>query len=319
MFGSSIRAGFGHIKARPGLSILLYAFNIGVAALLAIPVFMILSNEFAGSGFSADFAQRFDIVLLWDAMESAGSALQAIIRQALWAIPLFILWKVASSVGLIHALSGNGQGAFWTGVGRHTLRALGLAVLYLLPLLILVGIVSVIIGIVAEGQGEVGTFWIQWVTWPAIVITLVAIVDLMHDYGRMHLVLNKNTIRQSWWRGIKWPFVNGTASWIYVFWFVIAGALWFVPFVLDTNAAAATAGAMWGLLLLQQATLFFRSAASVGWMGSEVAFFEAKGPLEPAPDSLDAPLEPTEAEPVMEAHVPSEEGPAATHNPESVA
>lgn len=303
MFGSSLRAGFGHLKARPGLSVLLYAFNLGLAALLAVPVFIILSGEFADSGFSADFARQFDLVLLWDALESAGPALRAVLRQALWAIPLILLWKVAASVGLIHALSGDGRGAFWTGVGRYTLRAFVLALLYLIPLLLLIGLVSMVIGMVAEGQGEVGAFWTQGVVWPTLVITLVAIVDLMHDYGRMHLVLNANTIRQSWWYGVKWPFVHGTASWIYTSWFVLAAALWFLPFVLDTNLAAATAGGMWGLLLLQQATLFFRSAATVGWMGSEVAFFEARGPLAPVLHPLDAPLEPVHT-PYFDPHTP---------------
>ena len=49
-----------------------------------------------------------------------------------------------------------------------------------------------------------------------------------------------------------------------------------LPAVLDMNVAAATGSVVWGLFIAQQVLLLLRAAVTVGWFGSEAAFYLGK-------------------------------------------
>ena len=274
MIGKSIRRGFRHMIQRPKLALLLYAVPLLMAALMAVPIYVNLDNTIGITGFSRDLAEQFNVTLWADIIEESGTALMASLRQLVWFIPVFLLWNVASHVGLIHTLAEPARGGFWEGLGRFTGRGLALALLFLIPLLFLVIVTITVVGAIAEGQGEVGTFWLQLIVLPLLLIGLVAWLDLMQDYGRMFLVLEQTAVFPAWWRGIRWGLTQWRSGLIYLFWFIPALVLWVLPFWFDTITASATLAGMWGLLLLQQFILLLRSALTIGWIGSEVALFE---------------------------------------------
>jgi hypothetical protein len=267
---------------------LIYGVNLVAAAILAVPIFSILEGELAGTGFSADLARSFAIVVWFDIMESIGPTLLSSISQGFWMVTIMLVWKVTSHVGLIKALQGEADGRFWDGVERYTVKALGLAVLYLFPLFVIVMGVLIIGTTITATMGEVGLFWGLGVVMPTVIISLIALVDLMHDYSRIALVTQEMPVLKAWGLGIKWPFRHLAANAVYLFWFVIATGLWMVPFFLDINIGAATSAAMWGLLFFQQVFLLGRAAAGIGWLGSEVALFE---------EAYVAPVEEVEEEP----------------------
>ncbi len=275
MIGKSIAAGLAGIRRRFGLVVLLYGVNLALAFVLSVPVYFALQSSVGPTGFGADLAGGFDFVLWADIMEKAGAVLRALPLQLLWMTPLYLLWKTAASVGLIHALRGEQIRPFWQGVGRYTGKALLLALLFLVPLvvwIVLTLVAALMLGAILEG--EVGGFWLNLVIVPTLLVGGLAVLDLMHDYARIALVVAEQPVGKAAATGIAWPFRHGQASWLYLAWFVPALLLLLLPALLDANAVAATAGAVWGLFLLQQFVLLLRAAVTVGWIGSETAFYE---------------------------------------------
>ncbi len=294
MIKPSLTAGLSGLRRRPGLVVLLYAMNLVLALILSIPVAVAFGNTVGPTGFGADLAAGFDIVLWADIIEEAGDALAVLFLHLLWMIPLYLIWKAAASVGLIHALRGDQIRSFWQGVGRYTLRGALLGIVFL----ILTGIgVVVTLGVVmvigAIWSGPVGGFWINAVLAPALLISLLAVLDLMHDYARTALVVGEQPVLKAMQTGMAWPFRHGQASPLYLIWFVPAAVLLLLPTVLDMNVAAATGSAVWGLFIAQQVLLLLRAAVTVGWFGSETAFYEtiwlSELPLIAEDDTEDAP------------------------------
>ena len=275
MIKPSLTAGLTGLRRRPGLVVLLYAMNLVMALVMAIPVAIILGNTVGPTGFGEDLARGFDIVLWADIIEEAGAALGALFLHLLWMIPVYLIWKAAAGVGLIHALRGEQIRSFWQGVGRYT----GKAVLLGIAFLVLTGIgVVVALGVaLALGtiwSGEVGAFWVNAVIAPTLIISVLAVLDLMHDYARTALVVGEEKVMTALGTGIVWPFRHGQASRLYLIWFAPAALLLLLPTVLDAGLTAATGGTLWGLFITQQIFMLLRAAVTVGWFGSETAFYE---------------------------------------------
>ena len=263
--------GFNSALNRPGLAGLLYGFHLILAVIITVPIYLTIGSTTSITGFSSELAQQFDIALWMDIMEDAAPTFQAMQFQLLWIVPLFLLWKVAASVGIIHTLNSEGMRGFWQGVGEHTGRAVLLALVFLVPLIVLVIGVAILIFVLGLlFSGEVGLFWIYAVLLPTILICGFATLDLMHDYARMELVIRRKPVMESMMTGISWPFRHGGSVAIYVGWFVIAGLALALPTVIDIRP-----GGFWGVFLLQQVFLFVRAGITVGWFGSEISYYHS--------------------------------------------
>ena len=279
MFTTCMRAGLNGIKKRPGLVGLVYLGNLTAAAFLAVPVYAALSDVVGPSGFGPSLARAFDVVLWADIVEKVEPVFQAVRAQLVWMVPFYLVWKAALSVGLIHALRVGVVRSFWQGVGRYTVPATLLGGLFLAMVLLWSGLLAVLAVVAsALGLGEVGTFWTLLVALPSLVVAGLALLDLMHDYARMALVVSGQSVWKAWRTGLAWPFRHGTAVGLYAVWFVVAAGLLVAPSMM---AAAMAAG--WGLFFAQQLPLLARAAVTVGWFGSEVTLYErvrwAEAPL----------------------------------------
>lgn len=275
MLQAALRAGLAGIKRRPGLAVLLYAVGALVALLLSLPVYHALLSATGETGFGPDLARGFDLVLWADIMERAGVTLGAVALQLLWIAPLYLVWKVAAGVGIIYALSRGQVRSFWQGAGRYTGRGLLLALLYGLLLLGTGGLLYTVVGgLSIFWRGEVASFWIYGVFAPTLLITALSLLDLMQDYSRIALVVEHQPVGRAWKTGIQWPFRHGTAGRLYATWFALAAVLLILPALLEMHVTAGSAGSIWLLFGLQQLVLLARAAVTVGWLGSEVAFFE---------------------------------------------
>ncbi len=275
MILSSFSAGINALRKRPGLAVLLYVLDLALAFVLSLGVLLLINEEVAQSGFAPDFAAQFDFTVWMDFSEQVGDAFFPIVGQLLWVIPLWLMWKAVAHVGLVHALRGDAIRPFWDGVGRFGLRAMLLALMYVVMLVMAVVGLGLVIWILNQlWGGEVGIFWVNFVLAPILVVSVFAVLDLMHDYSRIALVVDEQAVRDAFGTGIRWAFQHGQASWLYLLWFVVAAVLWLLPFGFDFAATEATALGMWVLFLVQQAAMLGRSAATVGWIGSETAFYE---------------------------------------------
>lgn len=311
MIRSHIARGIVKAASRRSLILLLYLVGLGVAVLLAVPVFRVVNTLFGSSGFSGELAHRFDIVLWMDMMEKGGTALAATLRQFFWAIPLFLVWKVASQVGLVYALKDDGKASFWEGVSRYTLRGLLLAAIYLLVGGALVKILWVILVAIIKGLGEPGQFWTAMVIAPLLSIVILASFDVMHDYARMRLVLRGDGIWKSFLSGSFFPIRRLSAQFLYTLWFLVGGMLWLLPFWLDGAFAKTVVAGMLGAFLVQQIVILARHGVTVAWIGSEVSYFEANAEIlteAPEDDSTEIPAS-TEIPPSRDSSESTTSGP----------
>lgn len=265
-----IADGWSASAKRPGLAGLLFAGNLLLGLILAVPILVAFSSAVSGTGFSPELAEEFDAALWADLMQESGPVFQTMLQQLFWILPLLYLWKVGSSVGVLYALSGDGDRSFWKGLGSYGGKALllglpfvGMAALIALGVVVLNILMSVLI------SGEVALFWLRLIIAPIVLILALAVLDMMHDFARLELVVSGKGVGASFSAGIGWFFRSGTAQTIYLGWFVIGLVALAVPFWADL----AIGGILLGFVL-QQVLLYLRAMVTVGWLGSELRFFE---------------------------------------------
>ncbi len=279
MLLTSFAAGLRALRSRPGLAALLFFVNLAVALVLSIPVGVALDRAVATTGFDGDLAAGLDFVLLADIAQRSPDLFIILSRQLFWIVPFILAWKAALGVGLVHALRGDAAGSFWTGVGRHFRRAFGMGLLYLAGAAIVIGTAVVIGTAIAAMSGEVWTYWTWVLIVPLMVVVGLAKIDLMHDFGRIAIVLEGRPVFAAFFAGIRFPLKHGSTFLLYVLWAVPAALFWVLPTVVE-----ATVGASILVFMVQQIVLFGRAGITVGWIGSEVAYFEAATTPRWAPD-----------------------------------
>jgi hypothetical protein len=274
-FYQAIQAGVHGTRRRWPLVVLLYGLNLALALVFSAAIYAALAETVGPTGYGVDLARGFDIVLWADLMETMRPVFFALTAQLFWVVPLWLLWRTALGVGLVHALRGQQIRSFWQGVGRYTGRGLLVALLFvplMLAVVILLLITIVMLNVVFSG--EVGTFWVNGVVAPVAFFFGFAFIGLLHDYARIALVVDERKATKAWKTGVTWPLRHQRAVLLYVAWLVPAAALLLLPTLMDASFVAAAPGSILGLFALQQVALFLRAAVTVGWIGSETAYYE---------------------------------------------
>lgn len=265
-----VRTGFSTAVARPGLAGIVYAFNLTAALIVAVPLAVAVGDAIGPTGYGSLLVREFDMALWADMWQESGAAFRSVFSLFFWILPFWIVWKTAAAVGIIHAVGRGGGRSFWDGVGRHTGRALLVALLFI-PVLIGVFIAAFLIGLLVTllMGGEAGTFWAWFVVTPLFVVLGLALVDMMQDFARTELVLARQPVVKAWLAGIAWPFRHSDASSVYTVWFLSGLILLAAGFLADLGMSG-----IWTAFVVQQLLFYVRSAVTVGWIGSEVALFE---------------------------------------------
>lgn len=291
MLSRSVSAGLTAVRRRAGLVVLLYVVNLGLAFVLAWPLYGALRRIVGPTGFGPELAAGFDFGRWAEILGELDEVFALLGLNLLWMVPLYLLWQAAAMVGLVHALRGMQVRSFWQGVGRYTLRAVLLGLLFGVALAVgVVLVLAIVFALSVLWPGEVGAFWINLVLTPTLLIGLAAALDLMHDYARIALVIEDQPVGRATATGFSWPGRHRTTTALYLVWFAGAALLWLLPFVLDGAFAAGTAPTIWVLFLVQQVVLLLRAAVTVGWIGSETFFYETVR-LREAPLLAEAPAE----------------------------
>ena len=270
----SLTAGAGLIRERFGLVVLLYTFDLAVALLLAIPVYSAFVEHVGYSGFGADLIQGFDLILWREIADLMTDVLQGIGLQLLWVIPIYWVWKTAAQMGVIYALHQGAIWPFWRGVGYYTPKGLLLSLAFA-PLKVLGVVVAVFMGVGLQSVwgGEVGGFWSMGVLTPFLMLSVLAMLDLFQRYAQIAVVVRHDTIGRALNAGFSWPIKYGAASYLYLIWYAIALVVLVVTQLLNATLHVGVSAIVAGFLI-QQVSLFTRSAVRVGWTGSEVSLFE---------------------------------------------
>lgn len=276
MFIRSLWAGIGRGVRRLKLALLLYLVNTVLALVLTAPVYNALGAAVGNSGFSPELVRNFDLVLWVDILTKIGPTLRGSMAQLVCALLLYQAWKIASRVGIVHALHGDARGDFWTGTRRYATRALFVSLLFGLPLVLFVVLAGGISWAFQERvwPGEAGGYWTTLVLAPVLLLVASATAGVMRDYGLAALVIDKRSVWQAWRIGLAWPFKHGSALGLYGFWLVVGGALVALPTLVETQVEFRSTGGAIAVTLLAQLLLLLRAFVQVAWLGSETAFYE---------------------------------------------
>ena len=301
----SFLLGLCAIRNHIGLVVLLAFVNLIAAFFLTAPVYTTFLSVTGDTGFDVELSRGIDHVL-W--MDFQGDVLERLARFGAVVIPailLAILWKIASTAGLIAALNARQSAAFFRGILRYTPGTLLLTVGYF-PVAAagLLVILVAVFGLSVIWPGEVGSFWIYGVILPFLLLLCFTMLNLMQDYGRILYIAGGFRLSEAWHRSVRWPFRHPGSITVYAIWLGIGAALLLLPILPDRQIATTSSWSLGLLFGLQQLILVARSAATVGWFGSEVAFFERVQPVE-----LPTPPQPEESlsEPEQSPESPEDE------------
>ncbi len=278
MISQSISAGFASIRQRFGLVLLLYAINLLVALALALPLFLTLRSVVGPTGFGPDLLNRLDLMILTRSAPDLRSAFQLVGLQLLWVVPVFMIWKVASSVGVINAVRDGRVRKFWAGVGEYTIKGIGLAMIFVLLAAVWVGLCTfgtVFVRGLLGGTEEAAYKSIVYFLPAALAVGLI-VLSLWHDYSQITLVKSRESVFTSFKRGVKFALRNPGAWTLFTFWLILSAILLLAPTVLDSFTATGSFAAVLMQFAVQQLFFLLRSAATVGWLGSEVEYYESK-------------------------------------------
>lgn len=270
-----LKAGLDAAMRHKGVTLLLFGVHLVLAYVLTQPLYHALDEIVSATGFSADLSQGFDAVIWIEIWDTFAPALYGFLGQLWWVVLLIGGWKAVSGVGVLHAIYREHGVFFWDGIGQHGGRALSVALLFLLTALLWIAIVLFVGVVGATAMGSAfGIFWVALVATPTVLISGLAVLDLMHDYARAGLVAERWTVRQAFRSGLAWPFRHGRASVLYVAWFSVAVALLAVPFLLEAWLPAFDKGTAWLRFGLQQGIFLVRAFVTVAWLATTLAFFE---------------------------------------------
>ncbi|MFT5141418.1 MAG: hypothetical protein ACI80V_000540 [Rhodothermales bacterium] len=271
MFGRSIRAGLVALRRHSGLAVLLFVVPAVLGYLIAYPIGSAFNASFGASGFGPDLAEGLDPVLLADFFGENVGLLSAVAGLLALMVPILLVWSTVVGVGLVHTLRDGGVRPFWSGVSTFFWRGLAQTALFLVPIggwtLLSFG-AAVVLGM--SFSGEVALFWSIGVAVPAVWIAGMAAIDMILDYARIGLVARGMSVIGSAWFGVRFAYGRLNTHLIYAAWFIPSLCLILLPSGLEIWLGASVV-----LWLVQQLVLLCRSFVTIGWMGSQVALFEA--------------------------------------------
>lgn len=265
--------GWRGLQKRPGLAVLLYSVVLVASVTLTIPLYIIIDGSSSSTGFGPDLVARFDMILVTEIMKDSGRAALGVVAMLAWLAPVVFIWKVASSVGTIHALTLGAMRSFWDGVGRFTGPGLLLSILNLVLFLVWLVLVVVVAVLVATLMPVGASIEIPVAVAVVLVVIGVGLIGLMQDFARINLICEGRGVIASWLEGIRYPFRHREVLALYGLWWLGAGALSALLVGLHVSWAS-TIEAAWLLFLCHQVLLLIRAAGTVAWTGSAVGLHE---------------------------------------------
>lgn len=269
----SLRDGWSGLRKRPGLAVLLYGVVLVASVTLTIPLYVILDGSSSSTGFGPELVARFDMILITEIMKDAGPAARGTLAMLVWLAPVVFIWKVASSVGTIHALTLGAMRSFWDGVGRFTGPGLLLSLLNLMVFGVWLVLVVVVAVAVATLMPVGAPIEIPVGIAVVLVVIGVGLIGLMQDFARINLICDGRGVIASWLAGIRYPVRHREVFALYGLWWLAAGVLSALLVGLHVSWAS-TIGVAWLLFLCHQGLLFVRAAGTVAWTGSAVGMHE---------------------------------------------
>ena len=279
------------LTRRPGLVALLWAWNLGLAALVTLPFWAWVFRASSASPVTDILLDGADIGVIASLIVEDPAAAPTLFAAAAALALLALVSGAFLSGGILEVVTTEGDGRplahrFFRGAGHFFGRFLRLLVIAGLTALPLLALVSVALGAAAKalssGGSEPAAFWGTVIVQAGIGLTL-AWLFLALDYARASTVLSgARSMFRAWLRGLA--FVVRHLAGVAVIG-VLAGAgvaaAFAVSTAYDVNANGRTWLAILGTVLVHQAMLFVRTAVRVGQVSAQADYWRGLQPVTP--------------------------------------
>jgi hypothetical protein len=288
MIAKCVGSGLKQAASRPGLATTLWLWNFLLAAVVALPAWAVFRGAFSLSPEADQLLNGFNLRLLIEAFHYDRSSVPTALLATAAAVALLgLLGNALIAGGVFEILVTDDKRSFlhrfWRGAGHFFGRFLRLLILCGITLTVMavptVLAALAITWVMSRSDSEATRFF-GYLAAPAGVFVVLAFCALVLDYARARMALdNSRSAFKAWFRSLGFVLRHlvGTAGIAIVF-FILTLALFIVSVRYQTSARSNTGGLILALFLVQQATLFLRSALRVGSLAGALTFYRARGP-----------------------------------------
>ena len=314
MIAGCIRRGVGSAARRPGLVLLLWAWNLLLGFIAAVPAFRWWAAAFGPSPAADSLRTRFDLAVLSDLTKYEQVSPFGLLIGTVAGVALVALVAGAFvNGGILEVLATEGDRRsllhrFFRGGGHFFGRYLRLLLLTVIGGLIVSGIVGAAAGAatapLADSEWEPASYLV-----PIANLAVLALIwgwfYLAQDYARIRVAVDDSRgMVRAWFRGLMFVLRRPLGTYgIGIAMAVVSGLLLAVSFWYDNTFPSGTWAMLIALVLVQQVTLAGRACARVAMVAGERHFYLAALPpvAAPAPEFLTPPSEILTAEAVPTA------------------
>lgn len=281
----ALKEGVRGLRGQGRMAATFFAANLALALLTAWPMSNLL-DSFAGHRLQgAGLAEGIDFNFVVELLQYEHQAVASILSLALPAAGGAVLLSLFLSGGALSIFAAHrsfSAQAFWGASARHFAPVLRLFLWCLLPpvvVLVLLAALSAAVGLLTSGDAYQSTWYWVLVAEASLAALALMLTSLFFDYGRLWIVLNGDRrARRALVEGIRFtlgrlPQTVGLGVALLLMGIAGAGLFKLVVDRLDAPRIAA----VWGLILLQQIYILWRTTLRLTRYGAELALFRQLG------------------------------------------
>jgi len=299
MIGRALAEGLRSATRRPGLVALLWAWNLALALIVALPFWTWISAVSANAPATDVLLDGADLGVIMQLVLADSRIVPALMAAVAGLALVSLLSGAFLSGGILEVVLSDGDGQplllrFFRGAGHFFGRFLRLLVIAGITAVPVTAAVSAAVGAATRrltaGGWEPATLWAMAVVLACVGLT-VGFFVLALDYARVMTVLSDSrSMFRIWWRALR--FVVRRTPGVASIGLVAGGgvlAAFAVTTAFDVAYSARTAGVIAGAIVLHQAMALARTAVRVGQVSAQGLYCKGLLP-EPVPVPVPVPL-----------------------------
>lgn len=274
--------GFQKAAKSPRMLFILYATNILMALLLALPFMGFMKNSLGNSKLLENVLQGFDFTVFSNLMFYHADGIAVILGNIKWLLLAFFTLSIFLTGGIIRTLNKEKftTSQFFAGAAYNFFRFLGLSLIIIFVQIIFALLVYVPMVMILDsiGQGaEYTELSYYYVVIGAFVLHLLIFlfISMIGDYAKFYLVLNDSfNIFKGFWKGVRYVFKNFLKTYfLYLFLLFIPAVIMYIYLYLEKDIKMATGVGILIVFAMQQAFVFLRNFLRVWILSSEFKMY----------------------------------------------
>jgi len=244
---SAYSKGFGHAIRYPRMLLIIYAVNLIISLLVALPMKDVLNHTAGNSMMLTNLVKTYDSAALSDVTQASDMALSALRSQVLWAGFIYLLINIFFTGGILQTVSNRTftVGTFFSGCGRNFFRFFFLGLVFLAVHAFFFALVAIPTGFVLKAMSQNPNFnelvvYKVLTVAGAVYLFFLAYVFMANDYSKSFLVYrNSSNVVKAYSQGFRFVNRHFTKTYLLLL-FLIAAPVAFVLlyFYVDVKVTA---------------------------------------------------------------------------------